>query len=116
MSQSEFETYWRDTHGRLTVASKAFSEAEIQQYTQIHKDKALNNEAANMGLSLMDLEWDACSEIYVKSWEDYLLFATSPEMRDVLAPDGTHIIHPEKGVRVMVTKVDPLYISSILRR
>lgn len=114
MPQSEFEAYWRDTHGRLAVASKAFSEAKVQQYTQIHNNKALNKEAAKMGLSLMDSEWDACSEMYFRSWEDYLVFATSNEMRDVLGPDGARIMDPGKSAKVMVTKVDPLYIQSVL--
>lgn len=114
MSQSEFESYWRDTHGRLAIATKAFGEAKIQQYTQIHNNEPLNKEAAKLGLPLMNLRWDACSEMYVKTWENYLTFATSDEMKDILGPDGARIIHPEKGVRVMIGTVDPLYIKSVL--
>ena len=114
MSQSEFETYWRDTHGRLAVASKAFSEAKIQQYSQIHNSKDLSKEAAKLGLPLMEFEWDACSEMYVRTWEDYVKFATSDELRDVLGPDGARIMDTDKGVKVMVTKVDPVYIQSVL--
>lgn len=114
MSQSEFEAHWRDQHGRLAVASKAFRDADIQKYYQIHNKKDLNREAIKLGLPLMDFEWDACSEMYVRTWEDYVVLATSDEMRDVLGPDGARMIDTERGVRVMVTKVDPLYIKSAL--
>ena len=114
MSQSEFESHWRETHGCLAVASKAFSDAKIQQYSQIHNSRALNEEAAKTGLPLVEFDWDACSEMYVKSWEDYLVFATSDEMRDILGPDGARIMDPAKGVKVMVTKVDPLFMKSAL--
>lgn len=114
MSQSQFEAHWRDTHGRLAIATNAFSKAKIQQYVQIHNDKPFSKKAAELGLPLVEFEWDACSEMYVKSWEDYLVFATSDESRDILGPDGALIMHPDKGVRVMVTKVDPLYVESLL--
>lgn len=114
MSQSQFESHWRGTHGRLAIATKAFHEAQIQQYSQIHNDKALTKKASELGLTPVEFEWDACSEMYVKSWEDYLVFATSDESRDILGPDGALIIHPDNGVRVMVTKVDPLFLRGRL--
>ena len=114
MTQPQFEAHWRDTHGQLALASKAFSDAKIQKYVQNHNDKALSKKAAELGLPLVEFEWDACSEMYVKTWEDYLVFATSEEARDLLGPDGALITDPERGVKVMVTRVDPLYIKSQL--
>ncbi|KAL5350356.1 hypothetical protein V496_02811 [Pseudogymnoascus sp. VKM F-4515 (FW-2607)] len=114
MSQSQFESHWRDTHGRLAIATKAFREAQIQQYTQIHNDKSLTKRAAELFLPLVEFDWDACSEMYVKSWEDYLVFATSDEARDILGPDGALIMHPDKGLRIMVSRVDPMYIKSAM--
>jgi hypothetical protein len=111
ITTAEFNTYWRQTHGSLVVASKVFHEAKIQGYTQVHRDHALNAEASKMGSALLDFEWDACSEMYFQSWDDYRLFAESDEMRDVLGPDGAGILCAERGVRVLVTRVDPVFSS-----
>ncbi|KAL5340901.1 EthD domain-containing protein [Aspergillus crustosus] len=112
ISPEEFNTYWRETHGTLVIASKIFHEAQIQGYTQVHRDHTLTAEAAKMGSALLEFNWDACSEMYFHTWEDYRRFAESDEMRDVLGPDGGKILDGERGVRVLVTRVDP--ISSLL--
>ncbi|KAL4963401.1 EthD domain-containing protein [Aspergillus stella-maris] len=109
MSQSEFDTYWRETHGSLVVASKTFQAARIQKYTQVHNLHDLNKQGTNMGLSVLDFQWDACSEMYFQSWEDYEQFIGSDELRDVLGPDGARIMDTDKGVKVMVTMVDPVF-------
>ncbi|KAL4798532.1 EthD domain-containing protein [Aspergillus venezuelensis] len=109
MSQSEFDTYWRETHGSLVVASKTFHAAKIQNYTQVHNHHDLNKQAATIGLSVLDFQWDACSEMYFQSWEDYQQFIGSDELRDVLGPDGARIMDTDKGVKVMVTMVDPVF-------
>ncbi|KAL4951854.1 hypothetical protein BDW69DRAFT_185969 [Aspergillus filifer] len=90
MSQSEFDTYWRETHG-------------------IHNHHDLNKQAADMGLSVLDFQWDACSEMYFQTWEDYEQFIGSDELRDVLGPDGARIMDTDRGVKVMVTMVDPVF-------
>ncbi|OJJ05306.1 hypothetical protein ASPVEDRAFT_86661 [Aspergillus versicolor CBS 583.65] len=109
ISQEEFNTYWRDTHGSLVVASKIYRDTRIQGYTQVHNTRELSKEAAEMGLSVLDFEWDACSEMYFHSWEDYRRFAASDEMRDVLGPDGAHIMGADKTVRAIVSLVDPVH-------
>ncbi|KAL4926325.1 EthD domain-containing protein [Aspergillus undulatus] len=115
MSQSAFDTYWRETHGSLVVASKTFRDTKIQNYTQVHRHHDLNKEAAKLGMSVLDFQWDACSEMYFQSWEDYERFIKSDELRDVLGPDGARIMNTEIGVKVMVTAVDPVFdIKSVL--
>ncbi|KAL3462620.1 hypothetical protein BJX64DRAFT_288084 [Aspergillus heterothallicus] len=109
MSTSEFNTYWRETHGTMVVASNVFHAAKIQNYTQVHRAHNLNEEAAKMGSALLDFQWDACSEMYFQTWDDYRVFAESDELRDVLGPDGGKIMCGERGVRVMVTLVDPIF-------
>ncbi|KAL3477271.1 hypothetical protein BJX99DRAFT_257528 [Aspergillus californicus] len=106
MTSSEFNTYWRETHGTLVVASKIYRDAKIQGYAQVHNNHKLNEEAARMGSALLDFHWDACSEMYFQTWDDYRLFAESEELREVLGPDGGRIMDLERGVRVMVTLVD----------
>ncbi|KAL4747789.1 hypothetical protein BDW72DRAFT_196439 [Aspergillus terricola var. indicus] len=114
LSQAEFDTYWRETHGPLVLNSKIFREANILQYSQIHNRRGLTEAAAKLGPSALVFEWDACSEMYFRTWEDYERFAKSDEMRDILGPDGARILCPEKGVKVMVTLVDPLVAESVL--
>lgn len=108
ISQEEFNTYWRDTHGTLVVASKIYRDTRIQGYTQVHNTRELNKEAAKLGLSVLDFEWDACSEMYFHSWDDYRQFAASDEMRDVLGPDGARMMGADKTVRAIVSLVDPV--------
>ncbi|RDW65647.1 EthD domain-containing protein [Aspergillus mulundensis] len=113
LSKADFDKYWREVHGPLVLNSKIYSEAKILQYSQVHNRQDLTEAAAKLGPRPLDFEWDACSEMYFHSWEDYEKFATSEEMRDVLGPDGARILCPERGVRVMVTLVDPL-VASVL--
>lgn len=113
MTRSEFDTYWRDTHGALCVASRAFRASNCHEYTQIHNDHTLNKEAAKMGLPMLEFEWDASSEMYFQSWEDYQRFANSDEMRDVLGPDGLHIMDTSKGVKVVISRVDPVFKNNV---
>ncbi|KAL4908683.1 hypothetical protein BDW74DRAFT_175365 [Aspergillus multicolor] len=114
LAKAEFDKYWREVHGPLVLNSKVYSEAKILQYSQIHNRADLTEAAAKLGPSALDFEWDACSEMYFHSWEDYEKFAKSDEMGDVLGPDGARILCPEKGVKVMVTMVDPLVAKSVL--
>jgi hypothetical protein len=83
MSSADFNTYWRETHDSLVVASKIFHDAKNQGYTQVHNAHNLNAEAAKMGSALLDFQWDTCSEMYFRTWDDYRLFAESDEMREV---------------------------------
>ncbi|KAL4738823.1 EthD domain-containing protein [Aspergillus similis] len=114
LSQDEFDSYWRETHGPLVLNSKIFHEANILQYSQVHNRRDLTESAAKLGPSALAFEWDACSEMYFRTWEDYEKFAKSDEMRDILGPDGARILCPERGVKVMVTMVDPLVEKSVL--
>ncbi|KAL4937899.1 hypothetical protein BDV06DRAFT_226527 [Aspergillus oleicola] len=113
MSQSDFDAYWRETHGTLVVASKTFRDAKIQNYTQVHNHHDLNKQAAKLGLSVFDFQWDACSEMYFQTWEDYERFIGSDELRDILGPDGARIMDTDKGVKVMVTLVDPVFDTAV---
>ncbi|KAL4919150.1 hypothetical protein BDW62DRAFT_200030 [Aspergillus aurantiobrunneus] len=109
MTHDEFYDYWRNTHGVLTVAAKSFEDAKVQQYTQIRHDHSLSQEAAKLGFTLLDLEWDGCSDLYFQTWDDFHRFATSDELRNVLGRDGAKMTCQEKGVKVVVGLVDPVF-------
>ncbi|KAL4985917.1 EthD domain-containing protein [Aspergillus falconensis] len=114
LSKADFTTYWRETHGPLVLKSKIFRVANVLLYSQVHNRRDLAEAAAKLGPSALEFEWDACSEMYFRTWEDYEKFAKSDEMRDVLGPDGARILCPDRGVKVMVTLVDPLKEKSVL--
>lgn len=54
--------------------------------------------------------WDACSEIYVRNFQDWVDFAMSKESAEVLGPDGAKIVNAEKGLRVTVGLVDEVFV------
>lgn len=109
MTDAEFHSYWRHKHGALVVASQTFLDSNVQKYTQIRKDTALDDKAKAMGLQVVDTDWDGCSEIDFRSWDDYMQFAGSQEMREVVAPDGDRMTDTNKGIRVMFSRVDPIF-------
>jgi hypothetical protein len=47
------------------------------------------------------LDYDGCSTLWFKRWEDAEAFFTSPEYA-ALAADCKHFMDTEKGVRAMV--------------
>jgi hypothetical protein len=114
LSRDDFYTYWRETHGRLAIASNAFRAAKMTQYTQVRDDAELQAKAQALGMQMLEHKWDASSEMYVASWEDYLRFATSAEMAEVLGPDGAKFMDVDAGLKVLVTRVDDLYVASKL--
>ena len=47
------------------------------------------------------LDYDACSQICVRKWEDWEAFAGSDEYRAALMPDAEKFMDLEKGIQVM---------------
>lgn len=55
--------------------------------------------AETLGMALLD--YDGCSTLWFKRWEDAEAFFTSPEYA-ALAADCKHFMDTEKGVKAMV--------------
>lgn len=122
---ADFYAYWRNTHGRLTVASTAFNDIGIAKYVQIINPSTLGHINSQTQIS-KDLEkmgasedkkadgwqWDACSELYVRKWDDYVRFTASDEFAKVLGPDGAKFVDLEKGLRVLVGVEDELFMGA----
>jgi len=73
ISYEQFHRHWETVHADLTVATKSFADNKIQRYVQVHALPELKEKARELpGVELTDC--DGCSEIYVKSWEDWEKF------------------------------------------
>lgn len=57
----------------------------------------MKEKAKSLGLTHMD--FDGCSEIWVKDWESYERFMNSPEYANVMNPDCKHFM--EMPIHVM---------------
>jgi len=72
VSYEQFHRHWETVHADLTVAAKDFTACKIQRYVQYHQDLEMKEKAKSLGL--VHLDFDGCSEIWVKSWEDWEKF------------------------------------------
>ena len=55
----------------------------IQEAIQFHQTPELKEKAKALGLA--QLEYDGCSDIYVKNWDDWVQFYNSPDYAKALA-------------------------------
>lgn len=69
VSCEQFHRHWETVHADLTVATKDFRVNDIKRYVQFHQTPEMKERAKSLGLEHLD--YDGCSEIYVKSWEDW---------------------------------------------
>jgi hypothetical protein len=74
----------------LTVGTKAFKENNIQRYTQVYFSNSRQFEKLILwkfhqtpemkervkALGIEDMDYDGCSEIWVKTWEDWEKFGS----------------------------------------
>ncbi|KAF2095597.1 hypothetical protein NA57DRAFT_79315 [Rhizodiscina lignyota] len=90
VSYEQFHRHWETVHADLTLASKEFNVVKIQRYTQFHQTPEAKEKVKALGMDLLD--FDGCSEIWVKSWDDWERFFKSPEYAAALAPDCDHFM------------------------
>ncbi|KAK4941428.1 hypothetical protein LTR10_018697 [Elasticomyces elasticus] len=90
VSYEQFHRHFETVHADLTVASKAFKDCHIGRYVQFHQTPELKEKAKELGLP--QLEYDGCSDLYVKSWDDWMKFCKSPEYTAVMNPDAIYFM------------------------
>lgn len=75
--EAEFHTWWSSAHADLTVSSApvAFTK-HVLRYAQLHKT-SVHDAMAPSGWTI--LPFDACGEITVRTWDDFLAFQTNPD-------------------------------------
>lgn len=95
-TDEQFHRHWETVHADLTIASKDFRVFNIQRYTQIHQTADMKEKVKSTGADLLD--YDGCSELWVKSWDDWAKFA---KVGSRLYPD--HVADSCKRVQNMRT-------------
>jgi len=63
-----------------------YSRAQLS-FEQFHQTPELKEKAKELGLP--QLEYDGCSDLYVKSWDDWMKFCKSPEYTAVMNRKST---------------------------
>lgn len=100
MDDDHFQMHYNHVHADLTIASKKFHAVKIQRYVQLYQTPEMKKKIQDLGMDLLD--YDACSSIWEKSWEDWVEFASSPEYRAALMPDADQFMdHKTSGIKVM---------------
>ncbi|KAF2677360.1 hypothetical protein K458DRAFT_447012 [Lentithecium fluviatile CBS 122367] len=99
VDDDHFQMHYNHVHADLTVASKDFNVVKIQRYVQTYQTPEMKEKIKSLGMELLD--YDACSQIWVKSWNDWEKFSTSPEYAAALMPDAGHFMDYKKsGIKV----------------
>ncbi|KAH8626846.1 hypothetical protein IG631_18864 [Alternaria alternata] len=99
VSDAFFQKHYNHIHSDLTVACKKFHAVKIARYVQLYQSPGLKSKLQELGMDV--LEYDACSQIWVRKWEDWEAFAGSDEYRAALMPDAEKFMNLEKGIQVM---------------
>ncbi|KPM34266.1 hypothetical protein AK830_g12309 [Neonectria ditissima] len=98
VSYEHFSKHWAQVHADLTVASKNFGLFRVQRYTQHHQLPEMKAGLARIGMSAMD--FDGCSTLWFKTWDDFEGFFTSPDYEGSLTEDCKHFMDLEGGLSV----------------
>lgn len=69
--------HYNHVHADLTVACKKFHAVKIARYTQTYQTPEMKDKVRSLGMEVLD--YDACSTIWVRRWEDWVEFASSAE-------------------------------------
>ncbi|KAH7019821.1 EthD domain-containing protein [Ilyonectria destructans] len=98
VSFEHFTQHWAHVHADMTLASKKFGLFKVQRYTQHHQLPGMKEGLARMGMNTM--EFDGCSTLWFKKWEDFENFFTSPEYETNLTDDCKQFMDVEGGLSV----------------
>jgi hypothetical protein len=90
--------HYNHVHSDLTVACKKFHAVKIQRYVQLYQSPEMKKKVQALGMDL----FDGCSQIWVKTWDDWIEFASSPEYAAALLPDADQFMdYKASGIKVM---------------
>ncbi|KXL44412.1 MAG: hypothetical protein FE78DRAFT_40837 [Acidomyces sp. 'richmondensis'] len=109
VSYEQFHRHWETVHADLTIAAKDFKVCKLQRYVQFHQTPEMKEKAKSLGLN--HIEFDGCSEIWVRNWDDWMAFYTSPEYAKVMQPDCEHFM--AMPIHVMVGYENLIYGKGI---
>ncbi|KAJ5683451.1 Dimeric alpha-beta barrel [Penicillium macrosclerotiorum] len=84
ITDEAFFKHWATVHADLAVASQAF-QSHILRYAQHHQTPEMRGYAASLGEKVLD--FDACAQLWVRTWDDWLAFCNSEEYAAALGDD-----------------------------
>ncbi|ETS79824.1 hypothetical protein PFICI_07353 [Pestalotiopsis fici W106-1] len=84
IDHDSFFRHWETIHADLVVATQAFRN-NIVRYAQHYQTPEMKEMARSLGEGV--LEYDACAQLWVNTWDDWLAFSNSPEYTTALADD-----------------------------
>ncbi|KAI9750408.1 MAG: hypothetical protein M1835_001391 [Candelina submexicana] len=107
ISHQDFYTQWATVHADLTVASEAFK-GTILRYVQTRQTPEMKEQVRSLGMD--PLPFDACAEFYVRSFDDWVNFASSQSFRTILADDAENFV--DLPLKIMVGQENLIYGES----
>lgn len=81
ISDEYFTNHWHHVHADLVTGMRSFNEKNLLRYNQFFQEARAKVAAEAMGYGPM-LTWDACTEFWVHSIEDFVAFTKSQEYID----------------------------------
>ncbi|CAK7201644.1 hypothetical protein SEUCBS139899_004353 [Sporothrix eucalyptigena] len=99
VSDAYFVNHWHHVHADLVTGMRAFNEKNLLRYNQFFQAAEARTAAEAMGYGPL-LDWDACTEFWVESIEDFVAFTKSQEYIDA-TPDIHNFVNVETGIRIM---------------
>ncbi|PYH95282.1 hypothetical protein BO71DRAFT_323512, partial [Aspergillus ellipticus CBS 707.79] len=84
VTHEQFFAHWQTIHAGLALAMQAFRN-NIIRYVQHHQTPQMKDQARSLGMNV--LEYDACAQMWVRSWDDWVAFHNSEEYASALADD-----------------------------
>lgn len=99
VSYDHFYKHWATVHADLTAASQAFRAHNILRYTQHHCTPEMRARVPQLGVEVMD--YDACTTMWVREWDDMVSFHASEDFQRMAADCGHFLDLTPGGLRAM---------------
>ncbi|KAK3116449.1 hypothetical protein LTR53_003175 [Teratosphaeriaceae sp. CCFEE 6253] len=85
VSDEHFFRHWETVHADLTIAVPQFRACKIRRYVQLQQTAEMKARARELGM--VHVDFDACTELWVERWEDWMAFFNSSAYANVTQPD-----------------------------
>ncbi len=94
VSYDHFYKHWATVHADLTAASAEFARRGILRYTQHHCPPETHAKVKALGVDV--LEYDGCTTMWVRDWDDIIAFHHSEDFKRTAA-DCAHFLDLSPG-------------------
>ena len=105
MTPDQFYTHWETMHASLDLAMKCFTDYHVLRWIEYEPrpeyQKMVEQMAAMAPDKMVTMPFDGCTELYFKTWDDWMRFAMSEEYAAIAADSVNFLdgqIHVTAGV------------------